>query len=127
MMHDNGCFVKSLRAELTALCYTQTAYSGRLPLRLVAEVGMGERFTAALRLGPRPMDDLGEDPGTVQDTAPSLFPWAPNSSQGEGQDRILLHCPPDVHHSTKCCLNDRLTVALWQLVAWRRGHCRANQ
>ena len=49
MMHDNGCFVKSLRAELTALCYTQTAYSGRLPLRLVAEVGMGERFTAASR------------------------------------------------------------------------------
>ena len=66
MMHDNGCFVKSLRAELTALCYTQTAYSGRLPLRLVAEVGMGERFTAALRLGPRPMDDLGEDGKTQQ-------------------------------------------------------------
>ena len=88
---------------------------------------MGERFTAALMLGPRPMDDLGEDPGAVQDTAPSMFPWAPNSSQREGQDRILLHCPPDDHCSTKCCLNDRLTVAHWQLVAWRRGHGRPKQ
>lgn len=89
MMHDNGCCVKSLRAQLTALCYIQTARSGRLPLRLAAEVGMGERFTAASRLGPRPVDDLGEDPGALQDTAPSLFPGGPKSSQGQGQDCIF--------------------------------------
>ena len=97
MMHDSGCCAKSLRAN------SLRSVSHRLPTQAdclcdwVAEVGMEERFTAALRLGPRPVDDLGEDPGALQDTAPSLFPGAPNSSQGEGQDRIFLPCPPHEH------------------------------
>ena len=48
------------------------------------ERGMGERFTAASRPGPRPVGGCGEGPGAMEDTSPSLSPAPQLTRQPEG-------------------------------------------
>ena len=61
---------------------------------------MRERFSAAPRLGPRPVGGLGQGSGVLQDTAPS--PSVHLLIQGSFSylnPHLLPHSPPDDHHS----------------------------
>ena len=76
----------------------------RLLLLFDQGTGIGERFTAASRPGPRPVG----------------WPWWAGELR-EARTCLLPHSPPEDHHSLNHWLNASLTVAPWQLVACGRG------
>ena len=88
---------------------------------------MRERFSAAPRLGPRPVGGLGQGSGVLQDTAPS--PSVHLLIQGSISylnPHLLPHSPPNDHHSANSWLNSlsngcSLTVGgLWEGSLQRR-------
>ena len=48
----------------------------------ITKTEIGEKFTTAPRPGPRLVESLSEDSGTLQDVVPCLFPGLSSSSPG---------------------------------------------
>ena len=89
---------------------------------------MRERFSAAPRLGPRPVGGLGQGSGVLQGTAPS--PSVHLLIQGSISylnPHLLPHSPPDEHHSINRWLSEPPMAAHGQQLSWGGPYCSSNQ